>query len=263
MLSNSHGRSRKWTAAVIAVCLTALELSAQNLQLQSGVKRLKRIPAPGHSELLIDAATTDLAHLKVEVVTVAPGAPLHSASPHSDEELIIVKTGTFRATVNGHRRTLGPAGVVVIMPNDAHDLENAGKEPLTCYVFTYRAKLAPDSARARKAGGSFMVDWSDVVLQKTETGGVRRTFDRATSMLDRFEMHASLLNAGLTNHAAHSHRAEEVVVMLRGDVSMLIGDKRETATAGDIYFLGSQLPHSLDNIGKGPAEYFAFQWPLP
>jgi (S)-ureidoglycine aminohydrolase len=76
-------------------------------------------------------------------------------------------------------------------------------------------------------------------------------------------MHASVLNAGLTNHAAHSHRAEEVVVMLRGDVRMLIGDTHQGASAGDIYFLGSQIPHSLDNIGKGPAEYFAFQWQQP
>jgi (S)-ureidoglycine aminohydrolase len=162
--------------------------------------------------------------------------------------------------VSGLRRIIGRAGVAVIFPGDEHDLTAVGGDAAKYYRFVYRSKRGADSTRAKKVGGSFIVDWNDVVLQPTSTGGVRRIFDRGTAMLERFEMHASMLNQGLTNHAAHTHGAEESVVMLRGDVRMLIGTEHQGASAGDIIFLASNIPHSLDNTGKGVAEYFAFQW---
>ena len=67
------------------------------------------------------------------------------------------------------------------------------------------------------------------------------------------------LNEALTNHAVHTHRAEEFVLVLRGDVRMTIGETKQTATVGDLVFLASNVPHALDNVGRGATEYFAFQ----
>jgi (S)-ureidoglycine aminohydrolase len=209
---------------------------------------------------VLDGETTDLATVSVNAVTLPPGAPLHRERSHADiEELVIVTEGSVHVDVKGGRHLLGPGSVAVVLPGDAHRVENAGTEPATCLVFTYRSKAPPNPQRGRAAGGSFVVDWNTVAVQPTDVGARRQIFDRATTMFERFEMHVSTLNEGLTNHPAHTHRAEEFVLMLRGEVRMLIGETRQDAGPRDLIFLVSQIPHSLDNTGRGAAEYFAFQ----
>jgi (S)-ureidoglycine aminohydrolase len=73
-------------------------------------------------------------------------------------------------------------------------------------------------------------------------------------------MHVSTVRAGLTNHAAHTHPAEEFVLMMKGDVEMQIGESHPGASTGDVIFLESMIPHALNNTGTGTTEYFAFQW---
>lgn len=204
--------------------------------------------------------TTDLAALDIQRVTLAAHASVHAERRHGDvEELVIVTAGSLRVTLGDRRRVIGPGSVTVILPGDDHRLENDGAAPLTCYVFTYRSKAPMNKARGDSAGGSFVVDWNDVRMDTSAIGGRRDIFDRPTAMFSRFEMHASTLNEGLTNHPAHTHRAEEFVLMLKGDVRMLVGAEHVTATVGDLVFLAAQISHSLDNTGRGQAEYFAFQ----
>lgn len=117
-----------------------------------------------------------------------------------------------------------------------------------------------DIERGQNAGGSFMVDWNDVVMEETATGGRRQNFDRATAMFERFEMHVSTLKENLTNHAAHTHQAEEFVLIIKSEVEMLVGESDHKASTGDLIFLASMIPHALNNIGTGQTEYFAFQW---
>jgi quercetin dioxygenase-like cupin family protein len=73
-------------------------------------------------------------------------------------------------------------------------------------------------------------------------------------------MHVSTLNEGLTNHTAHTHGAEEFVVMIKGEVVMLIGEENYSCSIGDVIFLSSMIPHSLNNTGMGETMYFAFQF---
>jgi (S)-ureidoglycine aminohydrolase len=49
-------------------------------------------------------------------------------------------------------------------------------------------------------------------------------------------------------------------LIISGEASMQIGEEHKKASAGDLIFLGSQVPHALTNVGKGTVEYFAFQW---
>jgi (S)-ureidoglycine aminohydrolase len=214
----------------------------------------------GARRAILEGSTTPLAYLEIHTATLDPGM----ASPgqaHDDlEELVIVKDGALNATLGEEHRVLGPGSVAVVLPGDEHGFENAGDAPVTYYVFRYRAKTPVDLERGRDAGGSFLVDWDDVTMQETETGGRRQHFDRPTAMFERFEMHVSTLNEGLTNHAAHTHRAEEFVLVIKGQVEMLVGEAYYKASAGDLYFLASLIPHALNNVGSGPTEYFAFQW---
>ncbi len=253
-------------ASVPLVRTDALNVDASNVdELGSGVYRWDALAAEttetGERRAILEGATTDLAHLILHATTLAPGEAPHAAHRHAElEEMIIVKEGRLKVAIEGDAKVLGPGSVALVLPGDLHGFENAGDAPATYYVFRYRSRAPVDLERGRRAGGSFTVDWDDVAMTETEVGGRRQHFDRATAMFERFEMHVSTLNEGLTNHAAHTHRAEEFVVVIKSEVEMLIGETRERAAAGDVIFLASEIPHALDNKGSGQTEYFAFQW---
>ena len=105
-----------------------------------------------------------------------------------------------------------------------------------------------------------MIDWNDMTMVKSEKGGRRNTFDRSTSMFARFEMHVTTLNNGLVSHAPHQHKAEEIIILIKGAAEMQTGDTHTKMESGDLVFLESQVLHALKNIGDEPCEYFAFQW---
>ena len=117
-----------------------------------------------------------------------------------------------------------------------------------------------DLDRGAKAGGSFMIDWTEVAFNKTEKGGRRNVFDRATSMFKRFEMHVTTLNKGLASHDPHQHPAEEMIIIRSGETSMQIGESHQPAHPSAVVFLSSRILHALTNKGDGPTEYYAFQW---
>ena len=253
------------TAVHFVVLLFPVGLIAQTDSLQSNVYRWQDLQvensATRERRPILKGSTTDLEYLEIHATTVAPKQSLHAGHSHDDsEELIIVKEGMLKVTINDKSQVLRPGSIAIAMPRDQHGLENAGDTPVTYYVFRYRSKSPVNIERTKNSGGSFMVNWDDVAFQKSEIGGRRQHFDRATSMFERFEMHVSTLHAGLTNHQTHTHRAEEFVLIIKGEVEMQIGETFQKASAGDLIFLASEIPHSLRNIGREQTEYFAFQW---
>lgn len=205
--------------------------------------------------------TLDLAYFEMHATTLEPGKAAHPAHSHGDtEEVIIVKQGIVTITINGHSTAIGPSSVAVIMPGDEHRVENAGSENATYYIVKMKSQSATNRERAAKVGGSFIVNWDTVTVKKTDKGEHRDIFDRPTSQFARFDVHATTLNAGEISHAPHTHRSEEMIVMIKGNVQMNIGNKFYKSSAGDVIFLKSEIPHALNNTGNGPCEYFAFQW---
>jgi (S)-ureidoglycine aminohydrolase len=217
--------------------------------------------APSASRSILEGSTTDLGTLSVRAVALAPGGGTRDAEGEADlETILIVKRGRLAVTLPGGRTVAGPGSVALIMPGDAYGVANGDTVPVTFYELRYRAKLPRDAERGRDAGGSQVVRWDDLAFRPNETGGRRQPFDRPTAMVRRLEMHVTTLNPGLASHPPHTHRAAEIVLMLRGDATMTIGGTQQPASAGDLIFLESEVPHALDNTGTGPAEYFAFQW---
>ena len=205
--------------------------------------------------------TLDLAYFEMHTTTLEPGQAPHPAHTHGDtEEVIIVKQGMVKLTINGHRTTIGPSSVAVIMPGDEHGIENDGNENATYYIVKMKSQDKTNRERAEKAGGSFIVNWDTVAVKKTDKGQHRDIFDRPTSQFARFDVHATTLNAGQVSHAPHTHRSEEMLVMIKGNVQMNIDNKFYKAAAGDVIFLNSEIPHALNNTGNTACEYFAFQW---
>ncbi len=210
---------------------------------------------------VLQGKTFALSNFEIHASTLEPGKAPHPPHVHDDyEELIIVKEGQVKITIAEQTKILGPGSIAFAMPGDEHGIENAGNSEATYFILKYKGKLQMDLERARKAGGSFMLDWNELKTSNTGKGYRRDFFNRGTSQLKQFEMHTTALNADSVSHAPHTHVQEEIILVLRGNVEMFIDGKLHKGAAGDLYFISANVPHALKNIGKEQCEYFAFQW---
>ena len=210
---------------------------------------------------MIDGSTIDLISLEIHTSTLEPGKAPHASHTHADEEeLIIVKEGKLKATIKDQTKILGPGSIALAIPGEEHGFVNGGDTRVTYYILKFKSKSPLNAERGKSAGGSFMIDWNDMAFVASEKGGRRNTFDRATSMFSRFEMHVTTLNRGLVSHSPHQHKAEEIIILIKGAAEMQIGDTHTKMEPGDLVFLESQVLHALKNVGDEPCEYFASQW---
>jgi (S)-ureidoglycine aminohydrolase len=210
---------------------------------------------------IMEGSTTSLAHFEAHTSTLEPGKAPHPPHTHADEdELLIVKEGQVKITINGVSKVMGRGSVAYAIPGEEHGIENAGTTQATYYVFKYKSNLPTNMERAKQNGGSFMINWDTVKVAKTDKGQRREFFNKPTSQLVKFEMHTTALNPGLDSHPPHTHKEEEVVLILKGNVTMHIGDNFYKAGPGDVIFLSSGVSHALMNTGNEQCEYFAFQW---
>jgi (S)-ureidoglycine aminohydrolase len=206
----------------------------------------------------LDGSTTLLQNLEIHTSTVEGGEAPHPPHTHVDqEELVIIKEGTLTATIGKESRVLGPGSVIYVLPNEEHGFVNAGKKPCTYFIIKLRHEFPLEAWSGPK---SFMMDWNEMKFEPHDKGGRRNVIDRSTTMFERFEMHITTLNVGLTSHEPHSHTPEEIILIKEGDVEMNVGEKKVKASAGGLVFLDSKILHNLTNVGKKPATYYAFQW---
>lgn len=210
---------------------------------------------------ILKGSTTDLSSLEIHASTLQPGKTPHSSHSHSDEEeLIIIREGKLKITINNKSSVVGAGSIALIMPGDEHGLENDGDTPAIYYILRYKSKLPININRGKEAGGSFVLDFNEIPFTAHDKGGIRKYFDKPTAMCSRFEMHVTTLNTGLKSHDPHTHRAEEIVVLMKGQAEMQIGEKTSPVSPGSVIFLGSEVLHAIRNTGGEACEYFAFQW---
>ena len=210
--------------------------------------------------VILVGSTLDLDSIEVRAVTLPAAAGPDSGAAHDSlERFMMVKEGKLWVTLNGVSRALGAGSVALALPGDRIIKSNIGDTPATYYLFTYRSKAPMDLNRGKQAGGSFMVDFNEQSEKPTVSGVRRDVLNRPTAMFKRFESHWSAVNEGLRNHQTHTHRADEFMMMTRGNVAVLIGSAEPPATASDVVFLGSMIPHSLASKGSGPAQYLVIQ----
>ena len=254
------------TILLIVFNLIAFSSLAQKLDtLLSGVYHWNKLePKKEDTRIrrqVLEGTTFALSHFEIHASTLEPGQAPHPPHVHKDEEeLMIVRAGQVSITIAGKNKTLGPGSIAFAMPGDEHGINNSGNTQATYYILKYKGKLPMNIERANQAGGSFMLNWNELKTSNTGKGYRRDFFNRATSQLNQFEMHTTALNADSVSHAPHTHVQEEIILILRGNVTMHIDGKLIPASAGDLVFLSSGVPHALLNTGKEQCEYFAFQW---
>jgi (S)-ureidoglycine aminohydrolase len=255
---------------LIAAILTAASVTAQTTTsssqpIKSDVYSWQNLqPEKKESSVrrqIIDGVSPVVDNLEVHATTIEPGGSAHAPHSHPEEELLIIKEGTVKVTINDKTQILGPGSIAYSRPGDQHGVTNVGKTAATYYVLKYKAKK--DSAqtdRAVKAGGSFMINWNDITFTPHDKGGIRKFTERPTAIFRRFEMHVTTLNAGLKSHDPHRHKAEEIVLLIEGSGNMQIGEEHKPVVKGDLIYLGSNDLHAISNNSDKPCTYFAFQW---
>lgn len=217
--------------------------------------------ATGEKRPMMDGETTHMRSFEIHTTMLEPGKMPHGSQVHADsEEIVFVKEGSLKVTINNESKVLGGGSLALILPGDEHGLENAGIGNTTYYIIRYQSKKPQDNQRGKDGGGSVFVDWNDLKFTPHDKGGIRRFFDRKSSMSDRIEIHATTLNPGIKSHEPHTHNPEEIILMMSGTTEMEIGGKIYSGNTGDIYFLGSEIPHAIRNTGSEPCSYLAFQW---
>ncbi|MBS1566583.1 MAG: cupin domain-containing protein [Bacteroidetes bacterium] len=231
--------------------LAAMGATAQTDSLSSGVYHIQKTAG----------VTTDLAMLKTHITTLNPGQTNHPPRAlDSVEELIIVKDGQLAITINDSTKTLGPGSLAFIMPGDRQSFRNPTGNPVLYFVMSFASPDGPKKSRGRKGGGSQMIDWNTLVAKTTDKGESRPIFDRPSAMFARFEIHATLLNAGKESHAPHTHREEEAMLLMDGFATGNIDGKDQTVSIGDFILMRPNIPHNIKNTGTVPCWYYAMKW---
>jgi (S)-ureidoglycine aminohydrolase len=215
----------------------------------------------GISRRVLKGSTHDLSMLDISAFTLGAGHLSHATPQQADADaLVIVKEGSLTVMIEPISKVLGPGGVALFAAGELPDFRNAGVAPATYYIFRFRSRSAENRNRARQAGTPFLIDWKEMMMKTTNKGESRPIFDRAVAWLGKIDMHATTLNAGEVSHPPHIHRAEEIILMRSGNVEEYIDGKYYKASAGDLIFLPSGIPHALENKSKERCEYFALQW---
>jgi (S)-ureidoglycine aminohydrolase len=238
---------------------------ATEARLASQVYRWADLPVEektsGERRQILKGSTTHLKSFEIHATTLLPHLAPHPPHVHAEEEeLLIIKEGQVEVQIGAERTILGPGSVALILPGEEHGFQNVGDSPASYYVLKYQSHAPMNAERGAAAGSSFVVDWEEIAVREHSKGSRRDFYDRATVMTENFEMHVTQLNENTQSHPPHTHVVEEIILMVEGDVEMHIDGKTPTATAGDLIFLDSQVPHAPTNIGKGRCLYFAFQW---
>jgi len=114
--------------------------------------------------------------------------------------------------------------------------------------------------RGAVAGGTLLLNKDSLKFKPSARGGGIAFFDRSTAMCERFEMHITRLDHKGESHAPHHHAETEIMLMISGETEMTIDGQEYKGSAGDLYFVGSELMHGIRNATDSPCTYFAFKW---
>lgn len=251
---------------VLLFCLLSqLLVNAQRDSILSGVYDWKQPVATKEKNIktavLFEGVVHDMEWLKVSAnELVFSNTNNKMTVPANEEHLYIVKNGTLNININDSGNDLVGGSIALLMPGESFFLQNKNTEPCGYYVMKYRSRLPMDMDRGKKAGGSFVKDWNKIEFKPHDRGGIRNYFERATAMSKRFEMHVTTLKGSIKSHEPHTHRAEEIVLMIEGNTEMQIGQQFYQGKNGSVFYLGSNVSHAIRNKNTEPCMYFAFQF---
>lgn len=238
---------------------------AQMKEVDSGVYKWSELPVKeGDKRVgrkIMEGTSPHFSFLEIHATTQDKGAK--PAPPHTQEnieELVIVKEGKLKLTMNGKSEVLPEGSVGLIPPLTEQSMENVGDVPLTYYIMMFTSKKEMDIQRGQEAGGPLSINVDDLKPEKTSKGRSTSYFERPTAMCEYFEMHTTQLNRKGPSHKPHSHAESEIILVIEGQTEMTINEEKYQGTKGDLFFVKSNETHGISNIGDSPCRYYAFRW---
>jgi quercetin dioxygenase-like cupin family protein len=108
-----------------------------------------------------------------------------------------------------------------------------------------------------------------VPLPPDETSGWKPypIFSGSTADLRGLACHVSTLVHGHSPHPPHTHKEEEILMVLDGEVELTLPalgpreeDQRRRLTAGEFVYYPPYFPHTLRTVSRRPANYLMFKW---
>ncbi len=239
----------------------SIQLNAQNKLMVSQVYPWAINDAKTTKAVMMSGAGPILSKHSIFSVSIIPGKSISYNPKLNDDELFfIIKNGSADVSLNGVKRTLGKSSVVFLLPGDVLSFTNTTQDALELYEMHVRSNAAVDHERGKKAGPSFVMDWNDMKFKPHNHGGVRQLFDRQTAMLNRFDIHITTLNPRFNSHPPHTHKNEEIILMVDGAGDMSLDGKLNRLTTGGFCYVESMIPHNITNASDYPITYFAIQW---
>lgn len=253
------------TMISIFLCLFVLSVFAQTGEVKTGVYRWSDRPVKQYGDresgVFLEGTTPHFEYLKIHATTQYPGAKPSPEHANKDmEELVIVKEGTMKATIDGQTKILGAGSVLLILPEQMQSFANAGNNNLSYYALKYKSKKPMNIIQGLNNGGSMMLNADSLLFKTNARGGRRDYFDRPTAMCEKMEMHVTQLNQKGPSHEPHSHLDTEIILVISGETEMTIDGKEYTAGPGDFYLVSSELFHGVRNATDKTCSYFAFRW---
>ena len=248
------------TVITSVICIASM---AQTQALESKVYAYtdaKSTEKSANTKTIFSGSGAILATHQLNANTVSNGAAVRFKAGANRERFIIIQQGILRVNFKGVTKNLERGSVLFLMPNEEAFLENSSGVPAIFYLMQYQPKAAPLADSIKRTETGFMLDWKDIKFKAQEKGSVRQYFDIQTPMLHRFDIHVTQLNPGFKSHDPHTHKNEEIILLLDGNGVMQIGETKQPCGPNDAVFLNSLVLHNITNTGTVPALYFAIQW---
>ena len=238
---------------------------AQLEEVKTGIYKWDDLPKKESAERIgykvLEGFSTHLSYLEIHATTQQKGAT--PSKPHTQEnieELIILKEGKMKMTIDGVSEILEAGSAILIPPLTEQSMENIGDGPMTYYVIMFTSKKPMDIKRSKKAGHTLFLDSKKLITEKTKKGERANYFERPTAMYEHFEAHTTQLDSAGTSHKPHQHIDTELIIVIDGQTEMSINGEKYQGKAGDLYFVKSNEFHSISNLLDEPCRYYAIRW---
>ncbi|MFY7839891.1 MAG: cupin domain-containing protein [Lacibacter sp.] len=210
------------------------------------------------SVVLLEGKAYDFDWMQFAANKIPGKTEIKQTIPANQEQLLIVRSGSITIHFANSSFVLTANSVAVLMAGEKYSLSNTSMTDADFFSMKYKGKKAAD---VQREGKSFVKILENIPFKPNNNGGGRRAFfEQPTVMQKRFEMHVTTLKEGLKSHEPHTHRAEEIILMINGETEMLLGDKSYKTQAGGFYYAGTNVLHGIKNIGSTPCMYFAIQF---
>src|SRR5688572_7856969 len=97
---------------------------------------------------LLNGVARDMRHLELTAQAVQSGKKKTTIKPTTEEQLLIVRSGTVTIHLNDSVYSIGTGSIALIIPGDSYAVENKGSTHATYYLMKYAAEN-PDADRAK------------------------------------------------------------------------------------------------------------------